>query len=90
MSFQGVPSGFENGDKFHYVVQFHLHHVLSPSRTVRDSYELDVGDKTFHSFPHLDSHSAYIFKVYAANDMGPSLNSSSIVIDKADKCKLFF
>lgn len=86
VSFQAVPAEFQNGENFHYVVHFHIYHVSS-SRTIRESDPIIVGNKTLYSFPHLDSHSAYIFRIYAVNSMGRSMNSSHVIIDKSDKCK---
>ena len=88
ISFQAVPVEFENGENFYYVVHFHIHHVSS-SRTVRENNPIIVGNKTFYSFPHLDPQSAYIFRIYAVNSMGPSMNSSHVVIDKSEKCKFY-
>lgn len=73
---------------FRYVIQYHIHHVSS--RTVRHTEGIQIGNRTLYSFQHLDTHSAYLFKLYAVNKMGPSRNSSEIIIDKSEKCKFLF
>ncbi|XP_054714344.1 uncharacterized protein LOC129223978 [Uloborus diversus] len=80
---RGVPPQFENGRDFHYTIEYHLYHV--PSRVVREMSAINVGKNTFHSFSHLDAQSAYFFRISAVNEMGPSYNTSEIIVDKAEK-----
>ncbi|GIY71793.1 cytokine receptor [Caerostris extrusa] len=87
-----VPSQFENGDNFHYIIKYHEYFV--PTRTARQTSKKPgpsyfVGNKTSHSFSHLDPGTAYLFKIIAVNDVGKSSNeSATIVVDKRKKKKV--
>ncbi|KAG8188105.1 hypothetical protein JTE90_002458 [Oedothorax gibbosus] len=86
---KAVPSEFENGNDLHYIVKYHEHYV--PKRSVRQIYgrlgnNVRVGNRTYYTFEHMDTNTAYMFNIIACNSIGCSTNETGIiVVDKADK-----
>ncbi|XP_035227870.1 uncharacterized protein LOC118200055 isoform X2 [Stegodyphus dumicola] len=80
---KAIPFNYENGPNLEYMVQYHIHHV--PSRIIRESAVFGIGKNTTYSFESMDVNSAYMFNIFARNEIGTSVNTSQIIVDKADK-----